>query len=69
LPATEVGTGFRRGSRARTPDGSHPDRPANVRQYVHRGVPVVCHDYQMLLRVQPSGDGVQCDGPPDSGYD
>jgi glycosyltransferase involved in cell wall biosynthesis len=120
------------------PDGSHPDRPANVRAYVHRGVPVVCHDYQkglvkngilidwwnpqnaasftrlldefrpdvvhffhfrfigidriaeararripvvvhlmdfwfvcpnyLLLRVQPPGDGVQCDGPPEGGY-
>jgi len=31
------------------PDGSHPDRPANVRQYVHRGVPVVWHDSQKGL--------------------
>lgn len=31
------------------PDGSVPDRPANVRRHVHRGVPVVCHDYQKGL--------------------
>ena len=31
------------------PDGEEPSRPANVRRYEHRGVPVVASDYRKDL--------------------